>query len=333
MKLSGACSSCEGLSRALPSVREQPSALRAKAGTAITRSNAELTVYTAEGDKVTLSSSASSESGPSRYGVRGQGGSQYSSDRSSLSVSVDGDLNAEEIADIQELANILTSAGNQALAGDRQGAEASVAEQFDDLESIAKFEYSYSASTEYSSARPSRNGRNAAPAFEPPTIESEETKPALVESKAPAKNPVVEAVAIPSGLAVAKPQEKPLEEEDPLAPQEEILATEPTAKDNKILTAETPADTEIVTAAPITDPVEVKLPPDALKPGDSIPAIQPFSYSAQAVNNATQSNTQFSYNARVAYSVQASYNAHASYAYQASYSSEFSYSSQFAYNG
>lgn len=213
MKLSGACTACEG-----PAYAQQPAAIRAKAATASTRSNAELTVFTAEGDKVTVSASFSAEAGRFNYGSRGgagggggvrgengrqSGGFRYSEQQASINVSVEGDLNADEIADIQRLASILTGAASGNINGDQDEALRRAAKAAEKLDSLQSFEYSYSQSTEYSYARLLRRSQNAPEPLALADVQNVTAKPVEVQ--------VAEVQPVEVQLADAKPVEvKPI---------------------------------------------------------------------------------------------------------------------------
>ncbi|MBL8178030.1 MAG: hypothetical protein JNK48_25355 [Bryobacterales bacterium] len=106
-------------------------------------SSLELTVTTAEGDKVTLSAQAlqafSLEASPGRR-------SASSRQELSLSVNVEGELNREELKDIRDLAVALGKSVRQAERGDIGKALRTVSEAADDT--IAAFQFRYERRTE-----------------------------------------------------------------------------------------------------------------------------------------------------------------------------------------
>ncbi|MCC6540064.1 MAG: hypothetical protein IT162_21125 [Bryobacterales bacterium] len=111
--------------------------------------SAELSLTTADGDKVTLSFSNSSSQAISAG--KSEGSFDYSSLRqrsTSVSIEVEGDLSKEELQDIQKLAKILTKAAGEALSGNTEQAQARAAKA-DKLDSIASFAYSLNQRTEY----------------------------------------------------------------------------------------------------------------------------------------------------------------------------------------
>lgn len=107
-------------------------------------SSLELTVTTAEGDKVTLSAQAlqafSAESGGGRT-------SASRSQELSVSVNVEGDLNQEELDDIRKLALALGKSVRQAERGDIGKALRTVARASDE-DTIAAFQFRYERRSE-----------------------------------------------------------------------------------------------------------------------------------------------------------------------------------------
>lgn len=106
---------------------------------AVSRSTtSELSLTTAEGDKVVLSISRGSTNA-----VASEGG-DYASLRtrqSSVNIQVDGDLNAEELEDIQKLARIVSRAASDVLRGNTDRAERRLG-RADKLDSIQSFAFS-----------------------------------------------------------------------------------------------------------------------------------------------------------------------------------------------
>lgn len=204
MKISGPCAgACQqgGHAPASSQTRaNQSSAVRASAASASAKSKAELTVYTAEGDKVTLSTSSSDEAGRFDYGLRSgglrradfreRGGFRYAAQESSISIDVEGDLSSEELADIQKLAKILGRASTQASRGNGDAAAQTAAKALQ-LESVATFEYSYESSVEYSFAATKRRSPIMAYQSQFPELEA---KPASPEAE-PLQEKPAEALA------------------------------------------------------------------------------------------------------------------------------------------
>ncbi len=107
-------------------------------------SSLQLTVKTAEGDTVTLSAQALAsfavESSPGRR-------SASSSQEFSFAVSVEGNLNQEELTDIRKLAIALGKSIRQAERGDLGKALRTVAKASDE-DTIAAFQFRYERRTE-----------------------------------------------------------------------------------------------------------------------------------------------------------------------------------------
>jgi hypothetical protein len=137
--------------------------------------SAGITVTTAEGDKVTLSFSSQRQDAVSSYRARGAGGGGYggghggqrvpsgqgtqgdsvriqgresrSQSATEVSVSIEGDLNETELADIKKLIEGFGAvAQGQAEVGD-------LARQFGSLESLATAKLNYSSVSETSASR------------------------------------------------------------------------------------------------------------------------------------------------------------------------------------
>jgi hypothetical protein len=115
-----------------------------------TQRSAEITVTTAEGDKVTLSLAAQSQQTQSAYRASGRdssgqpqnikGGSSSSQSSQSVKVGVEGNLSDKEVADIKKL----IEAFGQLTQGDPSGVA-----QFSSLDSLSSAKFAYS-STEQS---------------------------------------------------------------------------------------------------------------------------------------------------------------------------------------
>ena len=107
--------------------------------------NTSLSLTTAEGDKVVLSLASSSTAAVATEGV------DYASiltQRSEVKIQVQGDLNPEELADIQKLAEIVSGAATDALKGDAGGAARQLTEA-NGLESIQNFAFSLNRQVDY----------------------------------------------------------------------------------------------------------------------------------------------------------------------------------------
>jgi hypothetical protein len=106
---------------------------------------ADITIVTAEGDTVTLSSSKSAELSFATYNAQGQvGGSSGTISgmsaevhrTSDFSISVDGDLNKEELKEVQSAIRTIQKAANDVLKGNDEKAAARTA-KLSDLDQIA----------------------------------------------------------------------------------------------------------------------------------------------------------------------------------------------------
>ncbi len=107
--------------------------------------NASLSLTTAEGDRVVLSLASSSTAAVAADGV------DYASiltQRSEVKIQVEGNLNQQELADIQKLAEIVSGAATDALKGDAGGAARQLT-QANGLESIQNFAFSLSRQVDY----------------------------------------------------------------------------------------------------------------------------------------------------------------------------------------
>ena len=104
-----------------------------------------LSLTTAEGDKVVLSLASSSTAAAATEGV------DYASirtQRSEVKIQVEGNLNQQELADIQKLAEIVSGAATDALKGDAGGAARQLT-QANGLESIQNFAFSLNRQVDY----------------------------------------------------------------------------------------------------------------------------------------------------------------------------------------
>jgi hypothetical protein len=132
--------------RHLSSQHAQPSVQTESASRA--ESNTTLTVVTAEGDRVTLSLTAQAQtSGTSQSDGNGSTQTSASSGSAQLNVSVDGNLNANEISDLKKLIGALGQATTQA---QRTGAAdpGALLQSISGLSTVAAFDYSYNQNVE-----------------------------------------------------------------------------------------------------------------------------------------------------------------------------------------
>jgi hypothetical protein len=112
-----------------------------------TSQSAEITVTTAEGDKVTLSLAAQTQQTQSAYKARGKdesgqpqnirGGTNSSQSSTSVNVGIEGDINEKELADIKKL----IEAFGQLTQGDSSGVA-----NFSQLESLTSAQFAYNSS-------------------------------------------------------------------------------------------------------------------------------------------------------------------------------------------
>lgn len=147
-----------------PSIAFEPSGCGAPATSSASRTrisakaefNTDLTITTAEGDKVTLSASLSSETEFNDYalgyrkagfGLAERGSSLRQSRDLSVAVSIGGDLSHKELADIRKLMHNLQKASRK-LENGNFGAAAMVLDRVRDLDSMASFDFSAQASRE-----------------------------------------------------------------------------------------------------------------------------------------------------------------------------------------
>ncbi|RMF88606.1 MAG: hypothetical protein D6736_10070 [Nitrospinota bacterium] len=113
-----------------------------------TRASTEIALTTAEGDRVTLSATSLSQAAYASYDYRGrlQGEAvdlhaetvQLSS-QSGITITVEGDLSEEELADIHRLINTVEGIAREFFSGDQEGALRQ-ALHIEDFDSIARFE-------------------------------------------------------------------------------------------------------------------------------------------------------------------------------------------------
>ena len=151
------------------------SSLGAASVTSSTSQRLDISIVTAEGDKVTLNAAASSTAsyltytgavtGPGREtAVRAQSASQSAS--SAFSISVEGELSVEEAKDIAKALKAYASALKDAVHGRTQPALAH-ASQIDKLDDIASFDATYTIQKQLSvTAQAVATAGNAPPAAE-----------------------------------------------------------------------------------------------------------------------------------------------------------------------
>jgi hypothetical protein len=146
MRISGYTPGCGNCHSA-----DTPSVQRAQVqGQGREATRAELSLTTAEGDKVTLSFSTASS-----YQYSGDYGSQAGlrraaaarSNSATVEVTVEGNLSGQELAEIQKLAKIVTGAAGSAQRGDIEQAAGRM-EQAKSLETIQNFAFSLNRTVE-----------------------------------------------------------------------------------------------------------------------------------------------------------------------------------------
>jgi hypothetical protein len=139
----GGCRAGEGYR---PVAANGPKATSQAAAVARTSQSVDLTVQTAEGDRVVISLDAQSRlAASSRHPAQGYEFTGQSAYRQRVEVSVEGSLSEAELADITEWIDTLAAATRQAGQGGGLDAGALAAE-FASLDSLAGFEYRYSES-------------------------------------------------------------------------------------------------------------------------------------------------------------------------------------------
>lgn len=182
---------------------------------------ADITIVTAEGDTVTLSSSKSAELTFSTYDAQGQvGGSsaQFSGmsaelhRTSAFSMSVDGDLNKEELKDIRRAIRTIQKAANDVLKGHEEKAAARTA-KLANLDQIASIDAELEFNQEVSVTRISAQSNAAAipesteaPAPTPapaPTSDSPQTVPSETVTPVQTWNPAEAPAASSTSVATA----------------------------------------------------------------------------------------------------------------------------------
>ena len=138
MRISG-YSGCEGCRHTpLPRADSKTSRPERFAAAAADSTTAQLSLTTAEGDKVVLSFSNASS------GAVATEGTDYASirnRRSEVKIQVEGNLNENELRDIRKLARIVSRAANDVLRGDNEQAARRIAKA-EQLEGIQSFAFS-----------------------------------------------------------------------------------------------------------------------------------------------------------------------------------------------
>jgi hypothetical protein len=172
---------------------------------------ADITIVTAEGDTVTLSSSKSADLSVATYNAQGQvGGSSGTISGTSaqlhrtnaFSITVDGDLNKEELKDIRTAIRTIQKAASDVLKGHEEKAAARTA-KLSDLDQIASIDADLEFNREVSVTQVSAQSANTtvvpesteapAPTSAPapsPTSDSQQTQPSETVTPAPAWAPV-----------------------------------------------------------------------------------------------------------------------------------------------
>jgi len=177
---------------------------RQAAGTAeatavsVTRSlSSDITIVTAEGDKVTLSADSVSELSYASYDSKGRMGEsgfavagEFHASRE-LSITVEGDLSRDELKDIRRAVKTIMKATRDALSGDPEKAAERV-EKLGNLDQIASVEAAVTVSREVSVARVS-GAVLAAPAEVSPETEATpiEAPPAPKETQPESEAPTL----------------------------------------------------------------------------------------------------------------------------------------------
>lgn len=113
-----------------------PSQLRQRSVTATQQTTIDLTVITDEGDKVVLSARSSTETSQLDYRFLARRSSQE------VKVTVEGDLNERELADIQKLLKRLTHAARQVARGRLEKA-VHAAQRIRNLGSLESFGFNF----------------------------------------------------------------------------------------------------------------------------------------------------------------------------------------------
>ncbi len=148
----------------------------------------ELSLTTAEGDRVVLSFSTGSTNAGARDGTDY---ASLRSQRSEVKIQVEGDLNPSELRDIQKLAKIVSRAANNALRGDGDRAARGL-ERANKLDSIKSFAFSLNRQVDFRfDYQQQAAAPPAAPAPSAPPAPVESVPPAPAPSARPAPAPAV----------------------------------------------------------------------------------------------------------------------------------------------
>ncbi|MEO8025185.1 MAG: hypothetical protein ABI823_01845 [Bryobacteraceae bacterium] len=136
MRIQGSCQQCNSGAQSAPSSRTSRASQRLDAQRA---SSFQLKLTTAEGDKVTISAEAlqALSASSSADGQQAQSASGLS-----VKVSVQGDLNEQELKDIVKLAQALGTAVSDARSGNIQQAAQDVADTREGS-TVAQFDFRY----------------------------------------------------------------------------------------------------------------------------------------------------------------------------------------------
>jgi hypothetical protein len=133
------------------------------------RASADISLVTADGDKITLSANSSTQAILETYNYRGRiqgqaiaarGEESQLTTSSGFAVTVDGTLDDEELADINKLLDMIASVSEDFFSGNTQDGLKHLAE-FDNLDAIASFEATLSYSREISVLTTSQSTRMA----------------------------------------------------------------------------------------------------------------------------------------------------------------------------
>ncbi len=135
------------------------------------QSSAGISLITADGDKVTLSTSTSLHASLQTYDFLGRTGGQtvaaqgqefQLSTSSGFALSVEGSLDEEELKDIKKLLNTLSAIGNGLVNGNPDNGLQRIA-QLNNLDSIASFEANFSYSKQITAVTASQLSTTSAP--------------------------------------------------------------------------------------------------------------------------------------------------------------------------
>jgi hypothetical protein len=175
---------------------------------------ADITIVTAEGDTVTLSSSKSAELSFATYSAQGKVGDSTGAisgmsaqlhRTSAFSMTVDGDLNKEELKEIRSAIRTIEKAANDVLKGHDEKAAARTA-KLSDLDQIASIDADLEFNREVSVTQVSAQSNSApavpesteAPASVPVSVPTTESQP--LEAVTPAETPTA-AVTVATATA------------------------------------------------------------------------------------------------------------------------------------